>query len=424
MSIRSSLQHSFARSSYLLLIVSSVAMPVRAMDLLEAYSRARAYDASFQAAKTDRAVNEADALVARLAYLPSASANFGRESTENRDRTTYQISQPVLDLEKFATMREAAPREVLAEVGFRAKEQDLAARVTRNVLDIIRSRETIRLAQEQITALTEQATRSNRRYELGMGTLTEVSTAKVRLEQANAMHRQALAQLAIAEKLFVSLIGVEAPKNSFTPAKAPKLRLVAAPDNLIESALKGNVLVLQSRANERLAELGKQKAMAAYLPQVNAVSRTTRVDGSSDNYSGMQLSIPFGVSAANFASQYKAALAVTRAGELRRDVEDKQRLEVERLWSLVQSGIDELNIRRLAIESAELSAEGNIKSFEAGMSSAVDVLNAILTVFDTKRDQLNTLATLVEHYLSLQMTAAEVPFEALRRVQVVLLEAR
>jgi len=123
---------------------------------------------------------------------------------------------------------------------------------------------------------------------------------------------------------------------------------------------------------------------------------------------------------ANIASHKKAALAIDRAREQRRGTEENVKLEAERLWFLVQGGTEELAIRKEAIASAEFAAEANVKSFEAGLVSSVDVINAILAVFETKRDYLNTLASTTQSLLDLQAIAAEPPTEALRRVQTVL----
>jgi outer membrane protein, protease secretion system len=412
-------------SAVLAVLSAAVAFPAQAMNLIEAYTRAQAFDPAYQVAKADRAVSDADITVAKLAYLPTASANFGRESTENQSRTTFQVVQPILDLEKFATMRSAAPREVIAEANFRSKEQDLAARVLRIVASLVKARETSELNEEQIRALTEQATRSQRRFELGQGTVTEVSTAQVRLDQARATRRALLAQQTILEKQFAALVGVAPPQRYFEFVREPQSIPVESLLSLLDKTTVGNAQIIQARANERLAELNQQQVMAGYLPQINAVARTTKREGStSENYTGFQLSIPLGVSAASFASQYKARVAIDRSKEVTRDVEEKQRLEVERLWALVVAGEEELRIRRDAIRSAELSAEGNVKSYEAGVVTAVDVINAILTVFETKREYLEVLSRTVEDYLSLQMVAAEPPVEALRRVQSVLLDQR
>jgi len=393
-----------------------------AFDLMELYGKARGFDPTFLTAKADRAVSGADITVLRLSYLPTANVSFGRESTDNRNRTTVQVNQPVLDLQKFASMREASPREVQAESTFRGKEGELAQRVLKVVLEMVKTRETIELNTKQVEALSQQLERSQRRFDLGQGTITEVRTAQVRLDQAQASRRQLLAQAAIVDKQFAALIGESVPRVPIAFSKAPSLPRMGNLEALLGRVLEANPNVLAARAGERVAELEQQKVVAGYLPQVTAVSRSTKVTGeASQNYTGLQLSIPLGVSASNFASSYKAALGVDRAKELVRGSEQGQRLEAERLWALVNAGIEELAIRKSAIENAQLSAEANVKSYEAGVVTAVDVLNAILTVFETERDYLNALATLVENHLSLQLVSAETPIDALRSVQAVLL---
>jgi outer membrane protein TolC len=393
-----------------------------AFDLMELYGKAQGFDPAFLAAKADRAVSGADITVLRLSYLPTANVSFGRETTDNRNRTTVQVSQPVLDLQKFASMREASPREVQAESTFRGKEGELAQKVLKVVLEMVKTRETIELNTKQVEALSQQLERSQRRFDLGQGTITEVRTAQVRLDQAQASRRQLLAQAAIVDKQFAALIGEPVPRSPIAFSKAPSLPRMGNLEALLGRVLEANPNVLAARAGERVAELEQQKVVAGYLPQVTAVSRSTKVAGeASQNYSGLQLSIPLGVSASNFASSYKAALGVDRAKELVRGSEQGQRLEAERLWALVNAGIEELAIRKSAIENAQLSAEANVKSYEAGVVTAVDVLNAILAVFETERDYLNALATLAENHLSLQLVSAETPIDALRSVQAVLL---
>jgi protease secretion system outer membrane protein len=395
-----------------------------AIDLLATYQKAQAYDPAFQAAKADRAVNEADVNVARFSYLPTASLSFGQETTENRPRGTAQIVQPIFDLEKFATYQEAEPRKVSAEANFRLKEQDLASRVLKVVLEVIKTRETLDLSAKQVEALTAQFNRAKRRNELGQGTLLEVRTSQLRLDQARASQRQLAAQLQIVEKQFAAVVGEAPGRQSLSMTATPSITGVpslASLAALTDRASNGNANIILARASERVAVLAQRKVRAGYLPQVNAVGRSTKVDGQpSDLYTGVQVNIPLGLSVANIASHKKAALSIDRAREQRRGTEENVKLEAERLWFLVQGGTEELAIRREAIASAEFAAEANVKSFEAGLVSSVDVINAILAVFETKRDYLNTLANTTQNLLELQAIAAEPPTEALRRVQTVL----
>ena len=90
-----------------------------------------------------------------------------------------------------------------------------------------------------------------------------------------------------------------------------------------------------------------------------------------------------------------------KAKEATRDTEEKTRVDVEKLREQVETGLEVLAIQRNAIAAAELSLEANIKSYEGGVRSAVDILNATQTVFQVKSDYVTFVTTQAESILSL-----------------------
>ena len=157
---------------------------------------------------------------------------------------------------------------------------------------------------------------------------------------------------------------------------------------------------------------------ADFIPNVSWVAEQRWRDGSdSDLFTGVNVSIPFGVSVANILGRRKAALQVDQARESARDVDQRTRIRVESLHAFVASGLQELQIRRNAIEVAELSAEANVQSFEAGLVSSIDVINALLAVFEVRKDYLSALLKTGQQTLDLHLAAALRPTEALDRVQ-------
>lgn len=390
--------------------------------LLEVFQRAQGQDPAYRAAILERKANEAGVWVSKTAYLPVGNFNVRRLENEADTRRTFMITQPIFDLAKFATMREAAPREVLAEATFRLREQELSARVVKTVGEYLKVREMIELSKAQVDALKQQSARSQRSFELGQGTVTEVRAAQVRLDQAMATQKSLITQLEISRKQYSRLTGSPVNPQDFTLASIPGQPVVANLETLLLAVESGNADILSARANERLADLNSQRANASLLPTVTAVARESRLgNGPAQNYAGINVELPLGLSVQNAVSKYQVGLAADSKREERRSVEEKTRLEVERLYALVMSGVDEMKIRRDAIASAELSREAFEKSFQGGVSSAVDVMNSILTVFEVKRDYLNTLTTVAENFLMLQIMSAESPVVALERVQPVLL---
>jgi outer membrane protein TolC len=400
-----------------------IAVPgANATTLLEVYQRAQGQDPAYRSAVLERKANEASVWVSRTAYLPVGNFNIRQFENESAVRRTFSVTQPIFDLAKYATMREAAPREVLAEATFRLREQELATRVVKTVSEYLKVRELIELTKAQVDALQKQSARFQRSFELGQGTITEVRAAQVRLDQAMATQRSLSTQLEIMRKQYARLTGSTVEEGDFNLASSPARPVVADLEMLLSSVNAGNANILTARANERLADLNSQRAYASLFPTVTGVFRESQLGGGpKENYAGINVELPLGLSVQNGVSKYQAGLAADSKREETRNVEEKTRLEVERLHALVLSGVEEIKIRRDGIASAELSREAFEKSFQGGVASAVDVMNSILTVFEVKRDYLNTLTTVAENFLLLQIFSSESPVVALERVQPVLL---
>jgi protease secretion system outer membrane protein len=103
---------------------------------------------------------------------------------------------------------------------------------------------------------------------------------------------------------------------------------------------------------------------------------------------------------------------VIKAKETLRETESKVRLEADRLSALVASGMEALRIQREAIASAELSVEANRQSYQGGVRTAVDVINAIQTAYQVKSEYVGLATAQAENILSLVLLAATDPQEA------------
>jgi protease secretion system outer membrane protein len=104
---------------------------------------------------------------------------------------------------------------------------------------------------------------------------------------------------------------------------------------------------------------------------------------------------------------------VIKAQETLRETESKVRLEADRLSALVASGMEALRIQREAIASAELSVEANRQSYQGGVRTAVDVINAIQTAYQVKSEYVGLATTQAENILSLVLLVATEPLEAI-----------
>ena len=385
--------------------------------LVNALREAREFDPQYRGAIEERSFNESSAAVSSLAYWPQLSYTRQQLDVDTGTRTTLSVTQPVFSWDKYFLMQQAEPRSVLAASTLAQRDQDLGQRLLLAVTELVRARDAVRLSDYLIDLLKEQATRAQRMYDLGQGTITDMRDAAVRYEQARAGHLTAATRVRVAESKFASIVGAPPAPRAFAIVDAPPRIALDSAARYSEQASERNPLVIVARQNQRIAELDAQRAKSAAMPTVSAVASRTQLGTTSisTNYTGFSINFPL---QATSIPQISGALAqADRARERRRQAEQEAQLEVDRLRALVDSGQQEFTIRKEGILAAELAVDSNLKSQQGGVRTTIDVLNAIQTLATVRNDYVNTAATLAENYMNLLLQAGYTTDEAIARIE-------
>jgi protease secretion system outer membrane protein len=406
------------------LLVMLFSPAVLAGPIADGFARAVQNDAQFLSATPERDSAEYAAAAGVAQYAPEFRASRdqnrteGAASTTKNTSTTYTVSQPVFDSSRLVSVLESDPRRKLAEATYLTREQELAQRYFRAVAESMKAVENVSLNQSRITAFEQQARSAKRSFEGGIGTVTDLRDAEVRLDQANASHASLLAQKKHAFRQLALLLG-DMPSEAFLtlPQDAPKMTL---PDAQLGQrlAIESGTQMEAARQNLRLAELGAMRAKGALLPVMSLVYQDSEINNTRSKYSGVSITIPIGISSALQASSASAAALKQRYQT--QDTENKVRLDVERLLDSVQAGFAEVGMRLKAIGAAELSVDSNERSYKGGIKSTVDVLNAIQTLFQTRQDYVNAKLALAENLLNLKMQMAVSAADAIRETELLL----
>ena len=77
----------------------------QALDLVGDYQKALTYDPTYQTALAEFQANQASATQALVSYLPEANLSNQRLDTDTTTRQTVRVTQPLIDLGRFATLR-------------------------------------------------------------------------------------------------------------------------------------------------------------------------------------------------------------------------------------------------------------------------------------------------------------------------------
>jgi protease secretion system outer membrane protein len=383
----------------------------QAIDLLTDYQRATAFDPTFQTALAERMANQASATQSYTAYAPVGSLNNQRIQTDSTNRTTLTISQPLLNYEALSTFRQAEPRKGYAEATFVMKQQELATRLLKAANAVILANENLKLNNAKIKALDQQYMAAKRKLELGQGTITDQRDIEVKVAQAKSAQIGFKNQLDTAAKQYAAITGERPNVAEFVlPEKHGKVAL-KQPQDYADLALQNSPAILAAKFSERVAELDVEKATGSMLPTLSATYTDSKSANVANRYTGVTINVPLGASA--YFAREGVSANYLKAKETRRDTEEKARVEVEKLRSQVDTAFESLDIQLDAIKAAELSVEANAKSYEGGVRSAVDVLNATQTVFQVKSEYVTAVTTQTENLLALMNLASTNPMESL-----------
>lgn len=390
--------------------------------LTDAFEQARRFDPLYQSARAERDANITASQSAGTAYYPQFQANYSRLEVETTPRQTYTVTQPLINADRYATMKEAEPREQLARSTFQLREQDLSQRLVKAVAELLRNTESLSLNKAKIDALEKQALSAKRAFELGQGTVTDVRDAQVRLDQARAETLTLEAQIGASQRQLSAITGAPASTLMLNVPRQTRAVLLKALDDYMTTGVQTNPQLLLAQQNQRIAELAVIRADGAFLPTLAAVYTNSSSNNISSSYAGVTLSMP--LQASSYYQMRGAAANATKLQEQTRDTELRTRLEVQRLWALVNAGRTEIAIRLEAIKSAELSVDANEKSFRGGVRSQIDVLNSIQTLFQVQQEYVTAVLTLADNYLNLLLQAATPADEAMAMVQTILFPGR
>ncbi len=407
------------RTRSLLVLLTSLfaAHSAVANNLFDDYLSARKYDATFAASFADYETGRIQARMAGNAYYPEARFSRAQLPNESGDRQTVTINQPIVNADRWFSLQEADPRNALADVGLQKNQFELAQRLFGVVSALSASREKLLLNQTNIAALQAQTDSAQSAFQLGMGTVTDVYDARVRLAQARAQSLTLNSTQQAATRQYETIVGTRPAPGSYTLANNMSELKLPALETFMDQARTINPNVRASEIGTLIGELTRKRAKAVFLPSINASVQRSQFGDNTITSSGIALRLDIPLDMSSYARIETADLALQKLKDTERAVKQQVELDIERLHSDVQASLSEIIILLDAIKAAELSVNANEQSFKGGVRSSLDVLNALQALHQTKNDYVTALLQLGDRLLSLQITAAVDIDLALKQVQ-------
>ena len=384
----------------------------RAQSLQEVYEAARAYDASYLAARALADSAQYRLEQSRALQRPSASltSSLTRNETDppssltnpggsSIGATTAAVAlagrQPLFNRGNAATVSQAEKSFEVASADLQTAEQDLIVRVAQTYFDVLISQDALAAVQADKKSTGEQLASAKRNFEVGTATITDTREAQARFDLATAREIAAENDLLTKRIALDQLIGRNnvTPKPLATPVALPAVA-PAQVDDWVAPSQTTHPSVRRALLGLDVAKLEIDKARAGTLPTVDAVgslsSSRAVVSGASGTTSnaslGVQLNWPL-FTGGSVQNRIKETLSLEEKS--RNDLDAARRAVAQGTrvaFFGVQSGQAQAKALEAAEASSKLALEATQLGYRVGVRVNLDVLNAQTQLFNTQRD--------------------------------------
>lgn len=309
-----------------------------------------------------------------IAKSPFNFALSGRTTLLQAVQPIFRGGKTIADT-KTAQANIQAQRATLASI-----EQNVLLSSVQSYADLLQDVGIVDARRNNVSVLVQQLDATRERFRVGELTITDVSQAEARLEQAKADLVQAQAQVRIDEATFLHQIGVKPGVLADLPLIGA---LPASEDECVALAMDNAPATLGAQHRITAASYGVNSAIASLMPQVNLVGfAQTQFDLQvpNDQYYQygvrLQATIPIYQNGTEWSQIRQAKQLV---GQRRNELDSARRTAAEgviRAWRNLDSARSRVLSFQAQVKADEVALDGVRQEALVGSRTTLDVLNA------------------------------------------------
>jgi outer membrane protein len=454
-----------AKASVLLL--SLITSQAHALDLLEAWQAARAYDPQFAAARAGAQAGRTKTLQAQALKSPQVTLNAGMAgvnsdnkisnaqfsnaqfagggagasgTTDFRTRTdaglnlnlNLRAEYPLYDAARNGSVEQLNKQAQIAEVQLTLDEQQLMQRVAQAYFDTLLSAETLSTLKSQQAAVTEALASAQARFKEGDVAVIDTHETQARYDFLASQVLEAESNLQLSRAALADITGNQDAALVPLPQKA-KLPSAVSGDlqSWLARAQSSHPLVHAQQLQQEIAHTESGKFQAKYAPVVNLVALAggDRLQGLSGNDAdvtnrqmslGVQLTIPL-YSGGMREARYQEALALEDKVRNQTDyVRQQAAREARTAWLAVTTGQGQVKALEQAERSAEIKLDSTRVGRDVGDRTTLDVLNSEQELYNTRLALYRSRYQMLLAQINLSASAGELGEPRLQEINQLL----
>ena len=401
-----------------------------ALDLVNAYERAKQSDPNWQANQLQYEADQLNLGIANGNLLPTitlagnvahknqnvnqSASNIGFSlplSTTNK-QITLTARQPLFRWDAWEGLKQVKTSIDLSEINLRIQQQNHILQVADAYFNVLRQQAlTVANLQEE-QALSEQLKVMNAKLNEGLIAKSDVSEANAQYQNARANRMSTHVQLVLAQEQLQQLIGLY--RENLAVLREDFQFQKPVPNNMQDwenLAMSQNLGILQAKIQRHYAEDGKRVEQAALYPQIEAVGTYGYSKQSPESIMSQdglfdQVGIEMNWNAYNGGRTQKsikqATINVKKTEAQVEAATRKATSDVKKSFLQLESDEAKLQARKAAMDSATIVSKASQAQYQEGLKTMVDVLLAQRNAFSAKQDYLNSKYDYLLHVLQLK----------------------
>ena len=405
-------------------LLLALAPAAQAENLSDVYRDAQAYDAQYAAARAAYEAGQEKSVQGRAGLLPRVDLNGNAryndvsgevlEDTFDSSQLGVQASQPIFRKQNWVQYAQSKEQVKIAEMQFKAAEQDLILRVAQAYFDVLQSQDNLVFIAAQKAAITEQLAAAKRNFEVGTATITDTHEAQARYDLAVAQEIAEQNSYNIRLRALEKIIGK--PAGTLDTLAADQLMRAEAGsiDDWAQRAAEGNLQAEIQRIAKTIADQEVERNRAGHYPTLDAVASYTVMNN--QNFGAVQADIDTAIIGVELnlpiyqgglvSSQVREAVA--NRERARQDLENAVReagLQARQAWLNVNSGAARVSALEQAVTSTQAQLDSTKLGLDVGVRTNLDVLDAEQQVLSARRDLAGARYAYLLSMLSLKAAA-------------------
>jgi len=416
-----------------LLLSSGIATAVE-IGPREAFEAALNHDPTYLAAIHQFEAEQKGIGIARAALLPSinlvanidsdrdiqSSKRNGRENENltKYDRHYYQatLRQSIINLPAWYNYQQGVERADSASYSLKSNKNQLLSDVARAYVLSIYEDENINLSKALIKTLEAQQLGAERQLSAGSGTVTDVYSAQSKRDIAEVDLLEAVNRKETAIRKLKLLSGLDFSGLKRIKKLDSEVLPIPSLEELKEKASVNNPNLAMKRSEFEQIEYELKKSRANLLPKLDFVALRENYnryfnafeDGNQTNRLGLELSFPL-LNGGRDLYRERQVVDLREKGRLDVNAADSQlNNELENQYFIYLNAERKIKALRLALQSSEHYAFASKKSYEAGVRTLIDSLDADRQLYQARRDLAQSYLQYVLSWLQIMLLTGEV----------------